>query len=908
MRRRALIAVAALVSGAAVNLLAAGDVAAAQLDSVFGKLPLSFEANRGQLDARVRFAARGPGYSLFLTPNEAVLDLRGPSREAAVIRMRLAGGNKTPAIAGVDPLPGRSNYYQTHMAAARRSGVRGLFEGAAGGRYENIPTYAGVRYANVYRGVDLIYHGNQRQLEYDLVVAPGADPGVIRLAFEGVEHLSVNADGELILQVGGGEVRQHKPIVYQMVDGVRRSVDGRYVIAGPRLVRFSVGAYDRHQPLVIDPTVSWGTYLGGSDSDLARAVAVDASGNVYITGQSHSTDFPTVPPDVAVTAGHYVPFVAKLNSTGTSLLYSTYFDDDANINYQIGTGIEVDASGNAYVTGQYTLGGLGSKAMVLRLNSAGTLTFSVYLGGGGDNHGNGIAIDGAGNAYITGLASSGFPVTSGAYQMTFAGGSGDAFVAKINTNALPANSLVYCTYLGGASDDEAHAIAIDAGGNAYITGQTIASNFPLTAGALQSTYGGGLADGFVAKLNTTGTSLLYSSLFGGSDFDAGYAIAVDASAFAYIAGYTVSTDLPTTSGAYQTAWTYGDCRVNFGDPPTPCGDAFVAKFNPSASGASSLVYSTYLGGSGRDIANALAIDGAGNAYVAGLKSDQPYTPTGPFPTVNPISGFNSSTSQGFISELNSAGSALLFSTYYTAEVSGLVLDGIGSLYVAGGTYSTTGIATAGVYQTTNHGSEDAFVAKIGGFPVPPTITSQPQSQSIASGQTASMSVSATGPGPITYQWYVGTSGTTSNPIGGATSTTYTTPALTTTTRYWVRVSNADGNADSNTAKISITFTDDPLISGVSVIRSVHIAELRTRVAALRSRFGLSVFTWTDSTLTAGTTPVRAQHILDLRTALGQVYTAAGGTQPSYTDPGLGIGTTIRKAHIVDLRTAVIAIE
>ncbi len=271
MRRRGLIAAAALISSAAVNLLVARDVdtsrphaAAAKLDAVFGKLPLSFEPNRGQFDARVRFVARGPGYSVFLTPAESVLDLR-----RAVVRMRLAGANKNPSIAGAEQLPGRSNYYQTDLTRARaacRAGVCGLLEGATGRRFENIPSYASVRYANVYSGVDLIYRGNQQQLEYDLVVAPGADPGVIRLAFEGVERMKVSTEGELVLQVAGGEIRQHKPILYQEVDGVRKSVDGSYVIAGSRQVRFSVGAYDRGRPLILDPVVSWGTYMGGSAS------------------------------------------------------------------------------------------------------------------------------------------------------------------------------------------------------------------------------------------------------------------------------------------------------------------------------------------------------------------------------------------------------------------------------------------------------------------------------------------------------------------------------------------------------------------------------------------------------------------------------------------------------------------
>jgi hypothetical protein len=815
MCRRGLVTVVALVGGAAVSLLRGVDIGTPQhphavlsqpsrtsleparrpamLDAAFGKLPLSFEANRGQLDARVRFMARGPGYALFLTPTEAVLDLRARSG-GGVVRMSLAGANRSPAIAGIEPLPGRSNYYRTGhtgVDAARQRGPHGLLEEGRSSRYENVPSYARVRYAGVYPGVDLVYYGNQRQLEYDLVVAPGADPDVIHLAFDGVDRMTVSPEGELVLGVAGGEIRQHKPILYQDVDGVRRSVDGGYVLSASQQAAFTVGPYDRSQPLILDPVLSYGTYLGGSNPDSAAAIAVDATGSVYVTGQTQSADFPLS--NGPIVGGPYALFVTKLNAAGTALEYSTYLDTADNF-YNIGKGIQVDAAGNAYVTGEF---GPFDRVLVMRLDGSGVVKYSIILGNlNTTNAGHAIAIDGAGNAYVTGEAGPGFDVTPGAYQTTYHGSTSNAFVTKVNTNgASDATSLVYSTYLGGNGSDEGNAIAIDGSGNAYVTGQTNFSNFPVTPGAFQPTSGGGVFDAFLSKLSADGSTLLYSTFFGGSFDDLGYAIAVDNSGYAYIAGYEESSGLPTTPGAFQPQWNLGNCDVNGG--VTPCSDGFVAKFNPSASGAASLVYSTYLGGTGPDNATALAIDSAGHAYVTGS------TGSADFPTLNPLAGYN--YPGGFITELNAAGSALLFSTYYTEAPAALALDGSGNLYVAGATYSTTGIATPGAFQATNHGNQDAFVAKFSGFPIvptPPTITTQPQSQTIPKGQTATLSVGASG-GGLSYQWYVGTTGTTTSPIAGANASSYTTPALTSKTSYWVRVSNSVGIADSHTATVII---------------------------------------------------------------------------------------------------------
>ena len=321
----------------------------------YGNLPLSFEANHGQSDSKVKFLSRGSGYSLFLTSNEAVLVLsqseadenrkasrvartavRAKHRKSAVVRMTLVEANPQSQAAGHDALPGKSNYFIGNDPAKWRT---------------NIPTYAKVRYEGVYPGVDLVYYGNQGQLEYDFVVAPGADPRLVTLAFEGAREVHIDARGELVLGVEGGEVRQHKPVVYQEVAGVKQEVAGRYVMKGTRQVGFRVAAYDPSRPLIIDPVLVYSTYLGGSDEDVGFGIAVDAAGNAYVTGETSSTDFPTTAGAAQTTyAGGSDAFVTKLDATGSGLVYSTYLGGSDG---DIGLAIAVDGAGSAYVTGYH---------------------------------------------------------------------------------------------------------------------------------------------------------------------------------------------------------------------------------------------------------------------------------------------------------------------------------------------------------------------------------------------------------------------------------------------------------------------------------------------------------------------------------------------------------------------------
>src|SRR5438552_753301 len=543
----------------------------------YARLPLSFEANRGQMDSDVKFFSRGNGYCIFMTPTEAVLTLGGGSspqpkgpklresilaldpsvvaarpRRTAVLRVKLAGANPKPQLTGEDELPGKVNYFIGNEPRKWRT---------------NVGTYAKVRYREVHPGIDLVHYGNQRQLEYDFVVAPGADLKAIRLGFEGAEKMEIDARGDLLLHTPEGDVRQHKPLIYQESDGTRTEVSGGYSLSRRNQVSFEVGKYDRGRPLIIDPTLSYSTYLGGSGSDVGNAIAVDSARNAYVTGATGSTDFPIASPFQAAIGGSSDAFVTKLNATGLALVYSTYLggssgDDDL--------GIAVDSAGNAYVTGytastnfptaspfQAAIGG-ASDAFVTKLNATGlVLLYSTYLGGSSDGVAAGIAVDSAGNAYVAGSAgSTNFPTTS-SFQAASGGGVNDAFVTKLNATG---SALAYSTYLGGNSYDSAYGIAVDSAGNAYVTGTTLSTNFP-TASPIQATHGGGEHDAFVTKLNATGSALVYSTYIGGNSYDSAQGIAVDSAGNAYVAGATESTNFltaspfqPTTGGGSQDAF------------------------------------------------------------------------------------------------------------------------------------------------------------------------------------------------------------------------------------------------------------------------------------------------------------------------------------------------------------------
>jgi len=467
----------------------------ARVSETYGKLPLHFEANQGQTHQDVRFLARGPGYSLYLTAGEAVLVLTKPNPDATqaratpvVVRMSVVGAAPKPLVSGLDELPGKANYLIGNPAKWRT----------------NVPTYAKVHYRAVYPGIDLVYYGNQRQLEYDFVVSPGADPERIVLGFQGAERLEINAEGELVLHAAGGVIRQRVPVIYQEIDGVRTKIEGGYVLKDAHRVGFQVAAYDPSRPLVIDPTLVYFTYLGGSIGDGGRGIAVDAAGAAYVTGYTLSTDF---------TAGCTAPCTV------------------------------LDA----------TLNG-GRDAFVTKINAAGTaLVYSTYLGGSNQDEGVGIAVDAAGAAYLTGLTQSADFTAGCTAPCTVLNGTlrgyQDAFVTKINAAGT---ALVYSTHLGGSSAEDGNGIAVDAAGAAYVTGTTQSADF--TAGCtapctvLNGTLGG-LRDAFVTKLNATGMGLVYSTYLGGSSDQGGFGIAVEAAGAAYVTGERFKT-VNTVSAAF----------------------------------------------------------------------------------------------------------------------------------------------------------------------------------------------------------------------------------------------------------------------------------------------------------------------------------------------------------------------
>ena len=660
----------------------------------YGRVPLSFEANQGQTAAEVQFLSRGSGYTLFLAPTKAVLSLQQRTNDSQkkpvtnVLRMELKGANPAAEVEGCDVLPGKSNYFIGNDPKNWRT---------------NVATFAKVNYRAVYEGVDLVYYGNQRQLEYDFIVAPNADASQIRWAVRTADKAELDEAGGLVLHVNGSDVQMKKPVVYQTIKGERIEIAASYSIQSPKSkiqnqeVGFTLGLYDHAEPLVIDPVVIFSSsLLDGNGADTATAIAVDPSGNAYVTGNTASTDFPTVNAIQTTRNGFQDAFISKYNAAGTALIYSTYLGGSSG--FENGWDIAVDAAGNAYVAGRTTsidfpitpatafqatktTNNTVDGGFVTKLNANGTLGYSTYLYGPQGTSAFGVATDGAGNAYVVGRTGTGFPITANAFSST---NFNSGFLTKLNTNASGSASLVYSTYLGPTGFAEGHAIAVDATGNAYITGNANSTSTNFTsAGAFQTTYGGGGADAFVAKFNTNlsgAASRVYSTYLGGSLNDFGgqstpsgsKAIAIDTAGNAYITGFTVSTNFPTAN-AFQAA--------NAGAT-----DAFLTKLNPAGS---ALVYSTYLGGSGTssdDEGRSVAVNVAGNAYVVGLTSGSTN-----FPTLFPLST-GGTTGGAFLAKFAPEGNTLVYSTRFGAvglQGLGLALDGAGNAF----TTSAVGSAT-----------------------------------------------------------------------------------------------------------------------------------------------------------------------------------------------------------------------
>jgi len=606
----------------------------------------------------------------------------------------MAFENSSPGqIIGEEQLPGLANFFLGNDSTQWIS---------------DIPTFGAIRYKELYPGVDLVFKGSEGYLKHELSLDPGANLSGIVLTYSGQDKLSLAEDGSLLIETSAGNLTDSVPICYQEINGSREMVEGRYRLVGENGVGFEIGDYDRRYPLVIDPALA--TYLGGSGDDSGLSLAIDSSGNAYVAGYTASTNFPTNNPLQSSNAGSSDVFVAKINSAGSALSYSTYLGGGGN---DYAKGIAVDGSGNAYVTG-YTAStnfpiknplqssNAGSNdAFIAKINSAGSaLTYSTYLGGSSNDYGEGIAVDSSGNAYITGYTdSTSFP-TKSPIQASKAG-LWDAFVSKINSAG---SALTYSTYLGGSSSEYGLGIAIDSSGNAYITGPTYSTNFPIM-NPLQASNSGEM-DAFVSKINSAGSALTYSTYLGGSFNDFAEGIAVDRNGNSYVTGYTISNDFPTKNPIQALK-----------NGPF---DAFVTKIN---SAGSALDYSTFLGGSGDCFAHGIAVDAGGNAIVTGDTS------SADFPTKNPVQSSNSGSYDVFVTLIDPTGSALSFSTYlggvYHDYAKGIAIDDSYNAYLTGYTESDN-FPSQNPLQAANAGYKDAFVAFIScSNPIPidlPTVT------------------------------------------------------------------------------------------------------------------------------------------------------------------------------------------
>jgi|HubBroStandDraft_1064217.scaffolds.fasta_scaffold00370_17 hypothetical protein len=701
---------------------------AARAQASYGKLPLGFEANQGQTSSQVRFLSRGKGYTAFLTAGGMVLSLR-PSQPVPVLaasvaasnksqpttkttlQFKLLGAAKNPVVVGENPLPGRVNYFIGRDPSKWRTYV---------------PTYARVRYKNVYPGIDLVYYGNPQQLEYDFAISPGADPRLIQFEITGANQIELDEQGNLVLQTASGELHFQSPVVYQESQGLRVPVAGSYVVNDATHVGFNVAQYDVAKPLVIDPVLLYSTYLGGSGDDQPSGIAVDSTGSVYVAGYTDSTDFPLATLG-SLPAGSTHVFVAKLDPTGSTLVYADYIGGNSQ---DYGYAVALDRANDVYVTGStassdfplvnpYQATYPGSfNAFLTKLSPDGSsLLYSTYLGGNGSDQPASVAVDGLGEMVVAGnTTSTNFPMAN-AYQGTVSANQGGVwgnygFVSKFTADG---SSLVYSTYLGGSSNvaydcgtpcwpspySTVAGVAVDSSGNAYAAGVTNTYNFPTTSSAYLTTntvQEDGTV-GFVSKFSSSG-SLDYSTYFyeASGILTSIAAVAADGSGSAYVTGVAYSDGtFPITSTSICDPGVDG----------AACGYAFVTKFDPTGS---TLAYSTFLGPNNNASPQTIALDSNNDAYV--LAS----TTSSSFGIVNGLESYTSGNDVLLV-EIDPIASTELFATYLGASLdefpAGVAVDASGNIYVGGSTDSPDFPVTQGAFQNVLGGGTDAFVLKIG---------------------------------------------------------------------------------------------------------------------------------------------------------------------------------------------------
>ncbi len=844
--------------------------------STYGQVPLSFTMNAGQSDPSVLALSNGPGFGFWLTQTGMTFSVphidpqTGQQSGRDVFTLAMSGANTSGSAHVVpgDLQAGRSNY----------------FVGADSGQWvSDVPQYGQITYQNVYPGIDLVLHaaaGEGRTFEYDFVVNPGANPDSIQLAPEGLQGISTDSQGDLLLGTSGGNVVMANPVLYQSIDGQKQDVAGKYVLQANGDIGFQVsGSYDSSVPLVLDPTVQFSSYIGGTGDDYAYGVAVDADGNTYLTGKTSSNNFPIRNGYQSSGSGSYPNvFVTKLNAQGTGILWSTYLSG-TGITGNVGNAIAVDLSGDVYVAGQADTGfpvttgayqttfpGLGNAGFVTKLNSTGDeLVYSTYYDGDAISV-NAIAVDTQGQAHIAGSVSNGstLSTTSGVVQTSFGGGSFDGFAAELNAAG---SSQLYATYLGGSGSDSANGIALDSADNAYVVGTTGSSNYPTTTGAYQTSLGGLSTNAFVTKLNSTATTLVYSTYVGsGTATTTGAGIALDLSDQAYITGTIGSHVLVDTLNA----------------------------------AGSTLVYSTTLSGNNTDVGTAIAVTVSGQATVVGT------TTSTTFPTT---SGALQTSLQGsqsaFVAQLSAAGSQT-YGTYLggstgggglggtTTTATAVALSPLGAAFVAGWT-TATNFPTANPYQSSNAGGKEAFIAQFvpgGGAPLITAISPDTGSSStdhITYNPNLTISGTATPNTTVTLERAdLGVLGSTSVSSGGTWSYNYTATTLSPNTYDFIaRDINASGATSAYSPDFLVTVeTAGPMVNlsvpsstttlapQVNITASDLVGMPATTTVTLDLSSTSSSGPWTTGYATATMTNGQAQLILPALASTGTYWLRA----------------------------------
>ncbi|MGD2085439.1 MAG: SBBP repeat-containing protein [Candidatus Aminicenantes bacterium] len=845
----------------------------------FGKIPLYFIFNKGQVNQQAKFYAKASRYTLWLTKEGLVFDSVTKVKVKAEVEEEAAPfgqiinafgkytnkdkNNKVPGkfltpdiYASMQSCNHASSQSHSHspyppklardvsrlifLNANKNPGIVPIEESKLKVNYFigndpsewhcGIPTSKAVLYKNLYKNIDLKVYGIEKQIEYDWIVKPGGNPGDIRFEYKNVKGTRIDNQGDLIIETDFGELVHKKPVGYQKrtAQGAkrkaqsacpkeRRNIDVTFKKIGKNTYGFEVGEYDKRFELIIDPVIlAYSTYIGGGAGDSGLGIAIDNNGNAYVTGNTWSTDYPILNQYQAQQANADA-FVTKIDTNqigASSLIYSTYLGGSNNDTTHE---IAVDNNGNAYVAGrtestdfptrnQYQGDQPFYDAFVTRLDTtqSGTasLVYSTYLGGTSYDYGYGIAADSSGYAYVTGATdSTDFP-TLNQYQANNPGG--DAFVTKIDTNQSGASSLCYSTYLGGDSSDIGNGIKVDGSGNAYVTGLTGSTDFP-TLNRFQTAQGS--SDAFLTKIDTNQSgisSLTYSTYLGGGGNDSGSNLAVDNSGTAYVVGRTDSTNFPTLN-QYQVDQSGRD--------------AFITMIDTNQSGGSCLIYSTYLGGDQTDWADDIAVDNNGNVYVTG------HTTSTDFPTLNQYQG-NQPGTDAFITKIDTTGigaSSLIYSTYLGGSDNdlgyGIAVDNNGDVYVSGHTWSTD-FPILNSYQTDQSGV-DVFVTKLIIVEPPTVITTQVSSVTTTSASGGG-NVTSDGGAAVTARgvcWSTSATPTTadSHTTNGTGTGIFTSSitGLTPNTTYYVRAyaTNSIGTAYGNQITFTTSILGNPIISG-----------------------------------------------------------------------------------------------